>query len=420
LYFSKERVIKMKSFSNNAMSFSEIKVGYKVEFEIKISEQIHNMFADLSGDNSPVHSDDIFCGKTRYGRRIGYAFLLTSFLSKLYGEYLPGGSSVCIKQDAKFIKPYFIDDVIRISGEVVNISDSTKFIDIKTEMYREENECIFKGLGTVQVAFNKNLVNALYEVDNKNIYCSDIIDSFKKAGLQEGDTIFVHSDISVFGKLKTTDRGFFLEALIDAIKETVGVSGTIIMPTFTYSFCKNETYDVRNSKSDVGTLSEFFRKQSDVIRTNHPIFSVAIWGKNKSKYIDIGRDCFDNSSIFGKLHKDKAKIVFFGAPFNSCTYIHHIEQMMPIKYRYFKTFKGKIKMDDNEYEDEYTYFVRHLDKNVILDTTKLERYLLNNNLMKQAILGNGEILVIDSDLLFDEGTKMLKKFPYFFLKEAPL
>jgi len=63
-------------------------------------------FAALSGDYSPIHCDEQFCSKTRFKKRIGYAFLLTGFLSKLYGEHLPGGSSICIKQESKFIKPF--------------------------------------------------------------------------------------------------------------------------------------------------------------------------------------------------------------------------------------------------------------------------------------------------------------------------
>ncbi|MEK6868888.1 MAG: MaoC/PaaZ C-terminal domain-containing protein, partial [Nanoarchaeota archaeon] len=82
---------------NKAKPFSGIKIGDKAEFEVTIDENMHNNFSKISGDYSPIHCDDIFSEKTKFGRKIGYAFLLTSFLSRLYGEYLPGGSSVCIK-----------------------------------------------------------------------------------------------------------------------------------------------------------------------------------------------------------------------------------------------------------------------------------------------------------------------------------
>ena len=138
---------------NKAKPFSGIKIGDKAEFEVTIDENMHNNFSKISGDYSPIHCDDIFSEKTKFGRKIGYAFLLTSFLSRLYGEYLPGGSSVCIKQEANFLKPYFIGDKIKVVGEVVNKSESTKFIEVKSEMYRNNKECIFRGNGTVQILY---------------------------------------------------------------------------------------------------------------------------------------------------------------------------------------------------------------------------------------------------------------------------
>ena len=138
---------------NKARAFSEIKAGDKAEFEVTVDENMHNKFSKISGDYSPIHCDDGFSSKTKFGRKIGYAFLLTSFLSRLYGEYLPGGSSVCIKQSANFIKPFFIWDKIKVVGEVVNKIGSTKFIEIKSEMYRENKECIFRGNGTVQILY---------------------------------------------------------------------------------------------------------------------------------------------------------------------------------------------------------------------------------------------------------------------------
>lgn len=260
---------------------------------------------------------------------------------------------------------------------------------------------------------------ALYITKNKTIYYSDFVRALKECGIKKGDTIFVHSDISVFGKLYNLDRASLLKSLIDTLKESVGKTGTIIMPVFSYSFCNNELFDIKNSKSTVGVLTEFFRNDPDVIRTTHPIFSSAVWGKYKNQLSKISKDSFDADSIFGKLYQLKGKIVFFGAPFRSCTYLHYIEQAHGVPYRFLKTFKGKIKNGDTEYEDEYTYLVRYIDRNIILDTKRLEEHLLQNKLMKEAQLGNGKILMIKSDTLLKEGYSLLDKDIYFFLEEVP-
>src|SRR3989344_7259598 len=123
---------------NKAWAFSEIAVGQKAEFEMEINLQKHKMFAELVEDYSPIHWDEEYFSQTEYKKQIGYGFMLTSLLSTLYGEYLPGGSSICIKQDAKFIKPYFIGDKLKIVGEVIGKSNSTYFVEISAKIYRND------------------------------------------------------------------------------------------------------------------------------------------------------------------------------------------------------------------------------------------------------------------------------------------
>lgn len=267
----------------------------------------------------------------------------------------------------------------------------------------------------------KDIINnemPLYKTKDKEIYYRDFINALKELGIQRGDTLFIHSDISSFGKLCVFKRKTLLQVLIDILKESVGAEGTIVMPTFTYSFCKNEVFDLHNTRSTVGAITEFFRKQPDVKRTIHPIFSTAIWGKYQEELIDISKDSFDENSVFGKLHRLKGKILFFGAPFQSCTFIHCIEQAYGVPYRYMKKFKGIIRKKYNEYHDEYSYLVRDLERNSILNTTKLLRYLKNNRIIKEKKLGYGYISVIEADILFSEGMKLLDKDIYFFLNKS--
>lgn len=136
---------------NQGKKFSEIAVGDLAKFEVLVDEEMHSSFAKLISDFSPIHTDDIFCSKTKFKRRVGYAFLLTSFLSRLYGHYLPGGSSVCVKQEVKFIKPFYVGDRLTIRGQVIRKVLSTKLVEIKSEAFRNTNEKVFEGMGIVQI-----------------------------------------------------------------------------------------------------------------------------------------------------------------------------------------------------------------------------------------------------------------------------
>ena len=101
-------------------------------------------------------------------------------------------------------------------------------------------------------------MKALLEFEGKKYSNIDLIDAFLKLGIKKGDILCVHTELIKFGK-PLIPRNEFLQTLLDCFFEVIGKEGTFIMPTFTYSFCKNEIYDKVNSKTKVGVLNEFFR-----------------------------------------------------------------------------------------------------------------------------------------------------------------
>lgn len=404
-------------FHNCAKAFEDIEIGDEAEFDVTIDINMHEGFSKLIGDYSPIHMDEAFALSTQFNKNIGYGFLLEGLLSRLYGEYLPGGSSICIKQESKFIKPYFVGDNIKVKAKVINKIYSTKFVEIQTSMYRDGEQCIYRGKGLVQVLYSYEMFKPLYETDEGYLYYSDFKKKLKSLGIEKGDTIFVHSDIATFGRLATKDRAYLLKSLTDVLKESVGKKGSLIMPTFTYSFCNGEIFDLEKSRSTVGVLTEYFRNQPGVKRSVQPIFSCAVCGDKAEELSCVSKDSFGEDSIFDKLRKHKGKLVFFGADFHSCTYIHYLEQSFNVPYRYIKKFKGKIKNGDNEYEDEYSFYVRDLEKNVILDTARLEEYLLEKGFMNKVSIGHGSVLLVDADTLYQEGHKLLESDINYFLRK---
>lgn len=260
----------------------------------------------------------------------------------------------------------------------------------------------------------------LYLDGKKTISDDDFLEALRQLGLQPGDVLFVHSDISVFGKLATEGKSQLLEALVGIFKKAVGKNGMIIMPTFSYSFYRDKVFDIEKTRSEVGVLTEYFRKQEGVLRTAQPNHSVAIFGKKKEEMVKVGIDCFDGESIFGKLKEAGGKIVIFGAPFLSCTFIHSIEQSHGVPYRYLKTFSGTIINRDVSKREKSTFYVRRSENKIKTDLSRLESYLLENGYMKGIKLGNGKIMVVDADILFREGMKLLDQDINFFIRIVPV
>lgn len=133
------------------LPFADLTPGVTASFSVEIGRAQHEGFRQLFGDESPVHCDPAFAADTRFGKPIGYGFFLTGLLSRLYGEHLPGGTSICLSQQVSFVRPFFVGDTITVVGTVVGRSESTRIVDVKVEMVRNGSECVLRGLGKIQV-----------------------------------------------------------------------------------------------------------------------------------------------------------------------------------------------------------------------------------------------------------------------------
>lgn len=263
------------------------------------------------------------------------------------------------------------------------------------------------------------MTKPVFTHNQKEYFVQDIASALQKAGLKEGDDIFVHSDLKSFGKIAgKISREEFLGAFLKALLEVVGPKGNIIMPTFSYSFCKKEVFDPKETKSTVGILTEYFRRLSEVKRSMDPIFSVAALGPDKDFYTEVGTDCFGRNSIFEKLNKKKAKMVFLGETFDM-TYIHFIEQHYNVPYRFIKHFSGQIKTGNASKECTFAYNVRPLNENIEYDLEGIAEFLDRKKVLSQSILGNSKIRVVNAGDAFNQISDGLKNNVYFLLKAKP-
>ena len=260
-------------------------------------------------------------------------------------------------------------------------------------------------------------MNIIFNSSKGAVRKIDIENTLFELGISEGDELFVHSCLYTFGKLgeiKTKEElaGCFIESLINCI----GPRGTLIVPTFTFSFCKTGVFDSESTKSEAGLLSEVLRKRDDAERSKHPIYSVAAWGKNKEYYLSSDNTtCFGEDGIFGRVHKNgKVKLLFIGIGAEGLSQIHYIEELLHVPYRYMKIFTGKA---DGK-EVQVRFYVRDLKNNAELDMKgKTAEFCTNTGIIKTKALGESSISVIEENQLHAEMMQKMKEDHNFFLKQ---
>ena len=132
------------------LKLKDIEIGQKKSFEVVVTESMVDDFAKLSGDNNPLHMDENYAKSNNFENRVCHGMLLASFFSRLVGMYIPGENALYFSQSLKFQYPCFINDRIKIHGEVIDKSLATKIITLKTTISKDKHQ-IVDGIGKVLV-----------------------------------------------------------------------------------------------------------------------------------------------------------------------------------------------------------------------------------------------------------------------------
>ena len=203
--------------------------------------------------------------------------------------------------------------------------------------------------------------------------------------ISKRDIVYICSDITPLLLDAKINKYFFdCDKFIDSIINKVGPDGTIIFPTFNWNFCKNEKFDIQKTASQCGALTNIALKRKDFERTQHPIYSFSVWGKDKKKLISMNnKSSWGEDSPFAYLFEKKAKNLFVGIDYKKAfTMDHYFEQKNSVEYRYHKDFKAEyIDKKKNKSFKTFSMFVR--------DTNKIDSTGINPNLDEILIKSNG-------------------------------
>lgn len=132
------------------MAYEDIPLGHEESFDVSVTEDMILSFARLSGDFNPLHVDKEYGKASAYKKNVVHGMLLASFFSQLIGMYCPGRNSLYLSQTLKFKRPVFAGDTLTVRGQVIQKTDITRVITLKTEILKG-HEIVVTGQAMVQV-----------------------------------------------------------------------------------------------------------------------------------------------------------------------------------------------------------------------------------------------------------------------------
>jgi 3-hydroxybutyryl-CoA dehydratase len=131
------------------MKFKMPQVGDTAQESLLITDEDVRAFAELSGDNNPIHLDDEYAARTRFKRRIAHGVFTAGLLSKVMGTKLPGPGTIYLGQTTKFKNPTYIGDTITAIVKVLNARNDKPVLVMQTICQNQDGEILLEGEATV-------------------------------------------------------------------------------------------------------------------------------------------------------------------------------------------------------------------------------------------------------------------------------
>ena len=115
-------------------------------------------------------------------------------------------------------------------------------------------------------------------LDRRTLSDTEFLSLLRDLGFTPGATVMVHS---AFSPIKRRVPELSPQRLIRILQELLGPEGTLLMPAFSFRGREGHyvdthtSFDVHDTPSQVGILTDVFRKMPGVRRSYHPTHSVA-------------------------------------------------------------------------------------------------------------------------------------------------
>jgi aminoglycoside 3-N-acetyltransferase len=258
--------------------------------------------------------------------------------------------------------------------------------------------------------------NLFKQADGRWVTVADLEAALRSVGADDCSVLYMHTGLSFGLPNPELSRAELLETIYQAVR-SLGVP-TLCVPTFTFSFCNGEDYDVVRSKSRMGALNEYIRRRPEAVRSADPLMSVAVVGEDRDLAENLGHESIGANSTFDELSRRQGvKFLFLGVRLGDCfTYMHYLEWREKVPYRYNRPFTGRVTAGGRTYEDTYTLFVRYHNVRPGSGSYTYEQILAERGLLRVAALGDNSIRCIGDPEARAVYLELLRRDPNYFIE----
>ncbi len=110
----------------------DLSLGQTAELVRTVDEAAIVAFAQVTGDENPVHLDEAYAATTAFKTRIAHGMLSAGYISAVIGTKLPGPGAIYMSQALKFKRPVKIGDVVTARATITAIDAEKGRVTLET------------------------------------------------------------------------------------------------------------------------------------------------------------------------------------------------------------------------------------------------------------------------------------------------
>jgi len=111
-------------------------------------------FAELTGDHNPIHVDEEFAQRSRWGGRIAHGMLVAGLVTQTLSD-IGGEGAVHVSQQVSFKAPVRIGDTVTVTSEVTDKIDEKRRLSIVSVWANQDGVTVIEGHGELLIPRGK-------------------------------------------------------------------------------------------------------------------------------------------------------------------------------------------------------------------------------------------------------------------------
>ena len=120
-----------------AHTYDSLSVGDSFEWSRTITRDDVQAFADVTGDDNPIHLDEAAGAASAFGETVVHGVYLLGLASKVLGRDFPGHGSIAVSLSAKFLRPIAVGSEVTIEVKVAEKLERHRHVKMRMYVYAE-------------------------------------------------------------------------------------------------------------------------------------------------------------------------------------------------------------------------------------------------------------------------------------------